>query len=135
MAVFDASDDPGQAAGSSQPLLETLTGMTLGAFEASGLDEETYLLVRIAALVAMGAVPDSYLLNVAAARRSGIPAERVRGLLVALAPLVGSARIVAAARGMEQALGVTLLAPEPEPEPEPGSGSASGSDAAPGTGV
>ncbi|MFF1867881.1 carboxymuconolactone decarboxylase family protein [Kitasatospora herbaricolor] len=120
MAASDASGAPGQAAGAVPPLLEVLTGMTLGAFEASGLDEESYLLVRIAALVAMGAAPDSYLLNVAAARRSGILPERIRGVLVALAPLVGTARIVAAARSLEEALGVTLLAPEPEPEPTPG---------------
>ncbi|GGV24852.1 hypothetical protein GCM10010495_45670 [Kitasatospora herbaricolor] len=124
MAAFDASGDPGQAAGSVPPLLEVLTGLTLGAFEASGLDEESYLLVRIAALVAMGAAPDSYLLNVAAARESGIPPERVRGVLVALAPLVGTARIVAAARGMEEALGVMLLTPQAESEAEstPGPG-------------
>ena len=54
--------------------------MTLNAFERSGLDPETYLLTRIAALVAMSASPASYLLNVGAADEIGVPVEKIRAL-------------------------------------------------------
>ncbi|MCD0484477.1 carboxymuconolactone decarboxylase family protein [Streptacidiphilus sp. ASG 303] len=84
-------------------LIEGLTTMTAGAFERSGLDEETYLLIRIAALIAMDASPASYLVNLGAAVHAGVPAERLEGVLVALAPLVGSARTVTAAGNIVQA--------------------------------
>ncbi|GGV06630.1 hypothetical protein GCM10010275_53370 [Streptomyces litmocidini] len=94
---------------SETPLLDTLVQMTLNAFERSGLDPETYLLTRIAALVAMGASPASYLLNVGAADDIGVPPEKIRGTLVAIAPVVGTARVVTAAGGIDEAFGLRLL--------------------------
>ncbi|MFC8272646.1 carboxymuconolactone decarboxylase family protein [Streptomyces sp. NPDC057271] len=91
------------------PVRDTLVQMTLNAFERSGLDSETYLLTRIAALVAMGASPASYLLNLGAADEIGVPLERIQGALVAVAPVVGSARVVTAARGIGEAFGLDLL--------------------------
>ena len=41
--------------------------MNLDAAERSGLDAQTYLLVRLAALVAMDAAPVSYLVTLGAA--------------------------------------------------------------------
>ncbi len=79
------------------PVLETLAQMTLNTLERSGLDPETYALVRIAALVAMDAAPISYLVNVGTASEIGVPLEKVQGTLVAVAPVVGSARVVSAA--------------------------------------
>lgn len=103
-----APDDsaPGEA---DAPVFDTLVQMTLNAFERSGLDPETYLLTRIAALVAMGAAPASYLLNIGAAEEIGVSPERIRGTLVAVAPVVGSARVVTAARGLGEAFGLALL--------------------------
>lgn len=57
----------------------------------------------------MGASPASYLLDVGAAEDIGVPPERIRGTLVAVAPIVGSARAVTAARGISEAFGLTLL--------------------------
>ena len=90
------------------PVFETLVQMTLDTFERSGLDPETYLLTRIAALVAMDASPASYLLNVGAANELGVPLEKVQGVLVAVAPVVGSARVVSAARSIGEAFGLSL---------------------------
>ncbi|MEU6226814.1 carboxymuconolactone decarboxylase family protein [Streptomyces sp. NPDC047042] len=90
------------------PVFETLVQMTLDTFERSGLDPETYLLARIAALVAMDASPASYLLNVGAAEGLGVPLEKVQGVLVAVAPVVGSARVVSAARSIGEAFDLTL---------------------------
>lgn len=86
----------GVAAGEA-PVLERVIAMNLDSFERSGLDESTYLLVRLAALVAMDAAPMSYALHLEAAGEAGVTLEQVQGLLTAIAPLVGSARIVSAA--------------------------------------
>ena len=43
------------------PVLEALVKMNEGTPEASGLDAETYILTRIAALASVGAPPASYL--------------------------------------------------------------------------
>ena len=90
------------------PVFETIVQMTLNTLERSGLDPETYLLTRIAALVAMDAAPASYLLNIGTAEELGVPLERIRGTLVAIAPVVGSARIVSAARSIGEAFGLEL---------------------------
>jgi alkylhydroperoxidase/carboxymuconolactone decarboxylase family protein YurZ len=88
------------------PTLETLVQMTMNTLERSGLDEETYMLVRIAALVAMDAAPMSYLMNIGAADEIGVPMERIQGTLVAIAPVVGTARTVSAAGKIVRALGL-----------------------------
>ena len=51
----------------SAPVLETLVKMNEGTAEAAGLDAETYMLVRIAALASTGAPPASYLMNLGVA--------------------------------------------------------------------
>jgi 4-carboxymuconolactone decarboxylase len=99
----------GAIAGGQAPVLETLTQMSLNTLERSGLDEETYILLRLAALVAMDAAPISYLLNLGAADDMGVPLERVQGTLVAIAPIVGTARVVSAAGKMLRAVGLAEL--------------------------
>lgn len=91
------------------PVFETLVRMTLDTFERSGLDPETYLLTRIAALVAQDASPASYLLNIGTAEELGVPWEKIQGVLVAVAPLVGSARVVSAAGSIGEAFGLPGL--------------------------
>ena len=90
------------------PVFETIVRMTLDTFERSGLDPETYLIARIAALVAMDAAPASYLLNIGSAAQLGVPFEKVQGTLVAIAPVVGSARVVSAAQNIGVAFGLDV---------------------------
>ena len=93
-----APDDAlGRIAQGDAPVLETLLAMNLDALERSGLDAETYLLVRLAALVAMDAPPVSYLITLGVAEEAGLTAEKAQAVLVAIAPVVGSARVTAAA--------------------------------------
>ena len=67
--------------------------MTASSIAASTLDAETLMLVRIAALVAVDAPPASYLLDLGAAGDADIDAAQVRGVLAAVAPIVGIARV------------------------------------------
>jgi hypothetical protein len=92
------------------PVLETLAQMTVNTFERSGLDFETYTVARLAALIATDAAPVSYLVNIGTAADLGVPLEKVRGTMVAVAPVVGSARIVSAASKMVRALGLAAAA-------------------------
>jgi 4-carboxymuconolactone decarboxylase len=87
------------------PVLDLIKRMTGESIEASTLDEESLMMVRIAALVAVDAPPSSYLLNIGAAGDIGIDAEQVQGVLSAVAPIVGTARIASAAGNMARALG------------------------------
>jgi 4-carboxymuconolactone decarboxylase len=87
----------GRIAQGDAPVLETLLAMNLDALERSGLDDQTYLLVRLAALVAMDAPPMSYLITLGAAAETGMTVEQAQAVLVAIAPVVGSARVTAAA--------------------------------------
>lgn len=77
-------------------VLESMAEMKLNTLEQSGFDERTYLLVRIASLVAMDAPAESYAIGLAGIDE-GLEVEDLEGLLVALAPVVGSARAASAA--------------------------------------
>lgn len=93
---------------SETPILDLLGGMTADSIEASTLDPEAVMLVRIAALIAVDAPPASYLMNLGAASELGIGEEQVRGVLAAVAPIVGTPRVVAATGNIVQALGFAL---------------------------
>jgi hypothetical protein len=76
------------------------------------------MLARIAALVAVGAPPASYVLNAGTAAEVGLTLEDVQGLLVAIAPIVGTPRIVSAAGNITKALGFVIAVAEAELEAE-----------------
>jgi len=98
------------------PVLDLLAKMTTDSIEASSLDEETLMLVRIAALVAVDAPPVSYMLNIGAAGDIGIDAEKVRGVFAAVAPIVGTARIASATGKIVRATGLAMEMAELEEE-------------------
>lgn len=90
------------------PVLELLAQMTADSVEASSLDSQTLVLVRIAALVAVGAPPVSYALNLEAGGEVGLDAESIRGVLTAVAPIVGTARVAAATGNIVKALAAEI---------------------------
>ncbi|WP_323101203.1 hypothetical protein [Intrasporangium sp. YIM S08009] len=100
------------------PVLDLLARMTADSVETSSLDPGTLMLVRIAALVAVDAPPFSYLTNLAAASDAGLDVDDVRGVLSAIAPIVGTTRVVAATGRIVEALGVALEVAESEAEIE-----------------
>lgn len=84
--------------------LEALVGTTSDTLEASGLDPKTYALARLAALIALDGSPASFVWEVGDAQRHGVSEQDLFGLLVALAPTVGSPRIASAAAEISFAL-------------------------------
>ena len=93
-------------AGGDLSVLNTLVRMTEGSLEDSGLDPEDFMLARIAALTALDAAPASWLVNIKVGGDAGLSPERIVGTLIAIAPVVGTARLVSAAGGIVRALGL-----------------------------
>ena len=102
------------------PVLDTLEAMTAVSIEECDLDPRELMLARIAALVAVDAPPVSYLLNAGAASEVGITLEDIQGILIAVAPVVGTPRIVSAAGNITRALGFAIAVAEAELEEDAG---------------
>jgi alkylhydroperoxidase/carboxymuconolactone decarboxylase family protein YurZ len=98
------------------PVLAALADITAVSLERSTLEPRELMLARIAALAAVDAPGASYLFNAGTAVDVGITLEDVRGVLIAVAPIVGTPRIVAATTNLVQALGFALEMAEEELE-------------------
>ena len=109
------------------PVLDCLADMTAISIAEGSLGAREHMLARLAALVAVGAPDASYLMNAAAAsevENSFITpkvqlveqAEDVQGVLVAIAPIVGTPRVLAGAAGITRALGFAVAVAEAEIE-------------------
>ena len=96
------------------PVLDLLASMTADSIEASSLDSQSLMLVRIAALVAVDAPPIAYGLNLGMAGEVGVGAEEVQGVLAGIAPIVGTARVASATGNILEALAIAIEAAEPE---------------------
>ena len=90
------------------PVLDLLATMTAASLDASSLDSHSLMLVRIAALAAVDAPPASYLLNLGPAADAGVDADEVRGVLTAIAPIVGTARVASATGAIVDALAIAI---------------------------
>jgi alkylhydroperoxidase/carboxymuconolactone decarboxylase family protein YurZ len=85
-------------------LFEGLVGLQLQNIENSGLDPRVHALVRLASLISVGAPPASFAWQVSLARESGVSADEIAGVLVAVAPTAGLPRVMAAAPEIKAAL-------------------------------
>jgi alkylhydroperoxidase/carboxymuconolactone decarboxylase family protein YurZ len=100
------------------PVLDTLIAMTAESMSRCGLDDNSLLAARLAALVAVDAPTASYLAHIGSAGEAGLTAEQVQGILVAVAPIVGTPRTASAAMKITEALGIVVIALEAELEAE-----------------
>jgi alkylhydroperoxidase/carboxymuconolactone decarboxylase family protein YurZ len=100
------------------PVLDLLASMTADSLDASTLDARSLMLVRIAALAAVDAPPFSYVVNLAAAADAGIDVEQVRGVLIAIAPIVGTPRVVSATGNIVEALDIAIETAELDDQDE-----------------
>ena len=91
-----------------RPLLDTVMEMTAASMANSKLGGRELMLTRLAALAAVDAPPASYLLNLAAAVDAGLTLEDAQGVLIAVAPIIGTPRTVAATGSIAKALGFAL---------------------------
>jgi alkylhydroperoxidase/carboxymuconolactone decarboxylase family protein YurZ len=91
-----------------QPVLNALAEITAVSLARGTLPAREHVLARLAALVAVDAPAASYVMNVESAEATGVSVEDVQGLLVAVAPIVGTARVVSAAAKITEALGFVI---------------------------
>jgi 4-carboxymuconolactone decarboxylase len=91
----------------------------LGGDEACRLSPKAHALVRLAAMLALGAAPVSYQWTVGAALDAGATAEEIIGTLIAVAPISGIARVVQATPDVALPIGYDLDAAFEELDPGP----------------
>jgi len=90
------------------PVLDLLTSMTMDSVAASSLEPRELMIARLAALAAVDAPTVSYATNLEAAVAVGIDVERAQGILTAIAPIVGTARVASATAKIAEALEIEL---------------------------
>jgi len=86
-------------------VFEQLLQMNVNTLERSRLDKKSFVMCRIAALASMDAPPISWRATYRVARDAGInvDVDMVRDVLVAIAPVIGGARVTAAAGNIAKA--------------------------------
>jgi 4-carboxymuconolactone decarboxylase len=86
-------------------LIRSMLAIPPGRVEASGLDSKSCALVRLGALLALDAACVSYQWGIQWALAAGATTDEIVGTLMAVAPITGVARVVAAAPEFALALG------------------------------
>jgi len=90
------------------PVLDTIADITAASIEHSSISPRDFMLARLAALIAMDAPPASYLANAPALEKAGLTSADIQGIMIAVAPVVGTPRVVSAAGQILRALGFAI---------------------------
>ena len=88
-----------------EAFVAAVLGMGRDTVEVSRLDQKTHALARLSASLAVDAASSSYQSNVEQALAAGATVEEIVGCLIAVAPVIGLARVVSAAPELALALG------------------------------
>ena len=96
------------------PVLDTLAVMTAASLENSDLSPRELMIARVAALVAVDAPAASYAFNVVPAADAGITLDDAEDILVAVAPIVGTARVASAVVNLAEGLGLAIALADDE---------------------
>ena len=102
------------------PVLDTLTDMTAASVEHNSLSPREFMIARLAAMVAMDAPPISYFVSASAVEESGMTTEDIQGVMIAVAPVTGAPRVMAAGGHILRALGIAVAVAESEMAAEGG---------------
>lgn len=94
------------------PVLATLAEMNIASISRVELDPAVLIVVRLAALIASEAPAASYLMHIGPALDNGVTLDDLQDVLVAVAPIVGTARVLTAAGNIAEALGVAIAVAE-----------------------
>jgi len=90
------------------PVLDAATEINAVSLARTDLDPRTLMVARIAALVAVDAPVGSYFLHVGPAAEVGLTVDDVEDILVAVAPIVGTPRLLASARKIAEAFDLAI---------------------------
>jgi alkylhydroperoxidase/carboxymuconolactone decarboxylase family protein YurZ len=103
---------------SDTPVLDTVAALTAVSIAEFTAPPAALILIRLAALVAVDAPEASYLAHVGPSLELGVTIEDVQNVLVAVAPIVGTPKVLSAAEKITNALGFAILVAEAELEAE-----------------
>jgi alkylhydroperoxidase/carboxymuconolactone decarboxylase family protein YurZ len=118
--LADSAPITGGSMSADGPVLDTLTDMTAASVEHNSLTPREFMLARLAALIAVDAPPLSYFANASAIEESGMTTEDIQGVMIAVAPVVGAPRVMAAGGHILRALGIAVAVAEAEMADEGG---------------
>jgi hypothetical protein len=96
------------------PVLDTILDITTASIEHNSVSPRDFMLARLAALIAVDAPPASYLANASAAEQAGLTAADIEGVMIAVAPVVGTPRVMSAAGQILRALGFAIAVGDDE---------------------
>jgi alkylhydroperoxidase/carboxymuconolactone decarboxylase family protein YurZ len=96
------------------PVLDTIVDITTASIEHNSVSPRDFMLARLAALIAVDAPPASYLANASAVERAGLTAADIEGAMIAVAPVVGTPRVVSAAGQILRAFGFAIAVGDAE---------------------
>ena len=90
------------------PVLDTIVDITAASLEHRSISPREFMLARLAALIAVDAPPASWVANAPATEEAGLTAEDIQGVMIAVAPVVGTPRVVSAGGQILRALGFAI---------------------------
>jgi alkylhydroperoxidase/carboxymuconolactone decarboxylase family protein YurZ len=93
---------------SENTVLDTLADITAASVEHNVLSPRDFMLARLAALIAVDAPPISFFANASAIEESGLTTDDIQGVMIAIAPVVGAPRVMAAGGHIMRALGIAI---------------------------
>jgi hypothetical protein len=96
------------------PVLDTITDITAASIDHSSGSPRDFMLARVAALIAVDAPPASWLANAAAIREAGLTSDDIQRVMIAIAPVVGTPRVMSAAGHILRALGYAIAVGDAE---------------------
>jgi len=96
------------------PVLDTLADITAASVEHKSLSPREFMLARLSALIAVDAPPMTWIANASAVTESGLTVEDLQGIMIAVAPVVGTPRVMAAGGHILQALGMAIAVSDAE---------------------
>lgn len=109
MSYTKQTEDVLRALSTGDPsAIQSLMHVQMENMADSGLDPRAHSLARLGALIALDAPPASFAWQIGIALDSGVTPEEILGVMVAVAPSVGMAKIVATAPEIALALGITI---------------------------
>ncbi|MBV9207953.1 MAG: carboxymuconolactone decarboxylase family protein [Actinobacteria bacterium] len=88
--------------------------MTAASVEHNTLSPRDFMLARLAALIAVDAPPISFFANASAIEESGLTTDDIQGVMIAVAPVVGAPRVMAAGGHIMRALGIAITVADAE---------------------
>ena len=96
------------------PVLDTILDITTASIDHNSVSPRDFMLARLAALIAVDAPPASYLANASAAEQAGLTTADIEGVMIAVAPVVGTPRVMSAAGQILRALGFAIAVGDEE---------------------